>query len=267
MDEEWDIAVILDACRYDTFKETHKRYLPSGRLEKRIGASDTLEWLTSVFNDGTLYNDVVYVSAHPGINGKDLAWGSFNANGRFCKVYDAWVNGWNWMIGTTLPGEVFKVAVQARKEHPNKKMIIHFVQPHFPYRKAPCPSTYSDLKGVKGNPKLDYLVQKLFRDLGVNLSRFRRGYWTLRKILNLKCEDIHEFYWRKYTIEDLKDFYKDNLEWVLGYVKTIVEEFDDANIVVTSDHGEAFGEHGEFFHLYKTKNPAVRLVPYWQNEP
>jgi len=264
--EDWDIAVVLDACRYDTFKEIHRQYLPSGRLEKRVGASDTLDWLLSVFNEETGYDNIIYVSAHPGINGRDVAWLSFNANGRFCKVYDAWVSGWDWEIGTTSPSEVVKIAVQARKEYPDKKMLIHFIQPHFPYRKAPRPSTYSDLKGVKGNPKLDYLAQKLFRDLGLNLSRFRTRYWTARKILNLRCEDLNEFYWREYAVEGLRGLYRDNLEWVLGYVKKIIKEFDYARIVVTSDHGEALGEHGEFFHLYKTENPAVRLVPFWSYE-
>jgi len=266
MNEKWDIAVILDACRYDIFQKTYEEYLPYGRLEKRVGASDTLDWLLSVFNGETECDNMIYVSAHPGINGKDVAWASFNANGRFYKVYDAWVSGWDWEMGTTLPSEVVKIAGRARKKCPDKKMIIHFMQPHFPYRKAPHLSTYSDLKGVKGNPKLDFLLQKLFRDLSINFSRFRTGYWTARKILNLECEDLNEFYWREYAVEDLRDLYKDNLEWVFGYVKKIVEEFDYSRIVVTSDHGEAFGENGEFFHLYKTKNPVVRLVPLWVYE-
>ena len=74
MTEHWDIAVILDACRYDAFKDVYRRYLPPGRLEKRLGASDTFDWLHSVFNGNGSY-DIIYVSAHPGINGKGVAWG------------------------------------------------------------------------------------------------------------------------------------------------------------------------------------------------
>jgi len=263
MDEKWDIAVILDACRFDVFSEVCGGYLSSGRLETRFGASDTLDWLLSVFNEKRTYDDIIYVSGHPGINGRGVPWISFDAKEKFYRVYDAWLNGWDWRIGTTLPSEVVKIAVQARKEYPDKKMIIHFVQPHFPYRKAPCPSTYSDLKGLKGKPKLDYLAQKFFRGLGVNFSSFGTKYWTVRKALHLKPEDLNEYYWRKYDVEELEGFYRDNLEWVLGYVKEIVEDFSDARIVVTADHGEAFGEKGEFFHLYRTKNPVVRQVPFW----
>lgn len=267
MKEEWDIAVVLDACRYDSFQKIYKHYLPLGRLEKRFGASDTINWLISVFSEKTWCDNLIYVSAHPGINSRGIPWVYFNANGKFFKVYDAWISGWDPEIGTTLPNEVVKIAAQARKEFPNKKMLIHFVQPHFPYRKAPRPSIqYSDLKGVKCNSKLDFLLQKLFRDLGINSSRFRTLYWTARKFFNLKCEDLNEFYWRKYAVEELRIFYRDNLEWVLKYVKKIVEDFNYTRIVVTSDHGEALGEHGEFFHLYKTKNPVVRLVPFWMYE-
>lgn len=269
MKEKWDIAIILDACRYDVFREVYREHLPSGRLEKRLGASDTFDWLHSVFNgDGT--NNVIYVSAHPGINSKGFRWGDFDAVERFYKVYDAWSSAWDWSIGTSLPDEVAKVAVQAINEHPDRKTIIHFIQPHFPYRKAPCPSTFSDLRCSRKNPKLGILVERLLRNLMsslyVDFSRFRGTYWRFKKILNLDfLEDLNEFYWREYDVRDLRRFYRDNLEWVLESVVKIVEEFCDSGIVVTSDHGEAFGENGEFFHVYRTRNPAVRCVPFWRN--
>jgi hypothetical protein len=270
MDEDWDIAIILDACRYDVFKNLHGQYLPEGKLEKRFGASDTFDWLHSVF-DGNETHNIIYVSGHPGINGKGVAWGKFDAGEKFYKVYDAWISGWDWRIGSSLPHEVARVAVKAISEYPDRKTIIHFMQPHFPYRKAPCPSTYSDLRGVKRNPRLGFLFERLLRHLirssDVNLSRFRITYWKLKKILNLDfLEDLNEIYWREYSIDDLRYFYRDNLEWVLKSVGEIVEEFDNLKITVTSDHGEAFGENGEFFHLYRTRNPVVRLVPFWQNE-
>ncbi|NIO37860.1 hypothetical protein GTO27_09180 [Candidatus Bathyarchaeota archaeon] len=269
MKEQWDIAIVLDACRYDFFKQVYKEYLPSGKLEKRIGASDTFDWLQSVFN-GSGTSDTIYVSAHPGINGKGVRWGAFNAKEKFYKVYDAWLSAWNWNVGSSIPDKVAKVAVKAICKHPHRKTIIHFIQPHFPYRKAPCPSTYFDLKRAKRNPKLGILLERLLRDLidslDINLSRFRIAYWKLKKVLRLNfLEDLNEIYWRTYSIEDLKYFYRDNLKWVLESVAKIVDRFEDLRIVITSDHGEAFGENGEFFHLYRTRNPIVRLVPFWHN--
>jgi len=269
MKEEWDIAIILDACRYDIFKEVHKKYLPLGKLEKRIGASDTYDWLHSAFN-GNGTNQVIYISAHPGINGKGIPWGRFNASERFFKVYDAWASAWDWNIGSSIPGEVIKIASQAIKEYPERRKILHFIQPHFPYRKAPCPSTYSDLRCVKGNAKLGILVERIIRKLmsksTVNVSGFRTLYWKTKKLLGIDfLDDLNEIYWRQYNVKDLKYFYRDNLEWVLESVAKIVREYNDKKIIITSDHGEAFGENGEFFHLYRTRNPVVRVVPFWHN--
>ncbi len=102
--------------------------------------------------------------------------------------------------------------------------------------------------------------------LDINFARFRIAYWKLRKLLGLKTlVDLNEIYWRKYSIEDLRYFYRDNLEWVLESVGQIVKKFDARRLVITSDHGEAFGEGGDFFHLYRTRNPVVRLVPFWRN--
>ena len=270
MEEQWDIAIVLDACRYDTFKEVYREYLPLGKLEKRIGASDTFDWLHSAFS-GSRTNNIIYVSAHPGINSKGVAWGGFNANERFYRVYDAWLSAWDWSIGSSLPDKVARIALKTISKHPQRKTIIHFIQPHFPYRKAPCPSKYFDLRCAKRNPELGILLERLLRNLisslDINFSRFRIAYWKFKKILGLNfLEDLNEIYWREYSIENLKHFYRDNLEWVLESTVKIVEEFNDRGIVITSDHGEAFGENGEFFHLYKTRNPVVRLVPFWHNE-
>jgi len=45
MDEEWDFLIILDACRYDYFKEIYKNYLDGGNSMKAISpAIETIEW-------------------------------------------------------------------------------------------------------------------------------------------------------------------------------------------------------------------------------
>jgi hypothetical protein len=270
MDERWDIALILDACRYDVFKEVHMKYLSSGRLEKRVGASDTFDWLHSVFN-GNETKNTVYISAHPGINGQGIVWGDFNAKERFYKVYDAWLEAWDWDLGSSPPDKVARIAEKAIDDNPNRKIVVHFMQPHFPYRNAPCPSTYFDLRCTKRNAELGMVLERLLRNLiaalDIGFSRFRMAYWKLKKLLQLNfLEDLNEIYWREYSLQDLKHFYKDNLEWVLESAGTLVEKFSDERIVITSDHGEAFGEAGDLFHLYRTRNPVVRLVPFWNNQ-
>jgi hypothetical protein len=270
MDERWDIALILDACRYDIFKEVYMEYLSSGCLKKRIGASDTFDWLHSVFN-GNGTKNTVYISAHPGINSRGITWGNFNAKETFHKVYDAWLDAWDWDLGSSPPDKVARIAEKAIADNPNRRIVVHFMQPHFPYRNAPCPSTYFDLRCTKRNAELGIVLERLLRNLiaalDIGLPRFRMAYWKLKKLLQLNfLEDLNEIYWREYSLKDLKRFYKDNLKWVLESAGALVEKFSDERIVITADHGEAFGEAGDFFHLYRTRNPVVRLVPFWNNQ-
>ncbi|PTD94209.1 hypothetical protein C9439_03940 [archaeon SCG-AAA382B04] len=69
LDEEWDICIVLDACRYDVFKDLYKEYL-RGELEKRKSkGSNTLSWLKNTFPK--TYN-ITYVSSNPFISSLDL---------------------------------------------------------------------------------------------------------------------------------------------------------------------------------------------------
>jgi hypothetical protein len=49
---------------------------------------------------------------------------------------------------------------------------------------------------------------------------------------------------------------------LLGRVKVLLEKFDAEKVVITADHGEAFGEWG--FHSHNTACPhhSVRRVPW-----
>ena len=65
--EQWDYLIVLDACRYDYFKEFYQHYLP-GVLSKRISVgSSTPEWRDKSFPG--FYEGLSYVSTNPFING------------------------------------------------------------------------------------------------------------------------------------------------------------------------------------------------------
>ena len=222
MEEEWDIAIILDACRYDTFKEVYRKYLPEERLEKRVGANETIEWLYKNFPKKH-YPDVVYVSGHPGINSLGVSWGRFNAKKKFYKVYDAWLDGWDEKIGTTRPEAVREIALKAIRGNSEKRIIIHFMQPHAPYRKA----TF--------NYKLLHKRSKLRKKIGMLIDYFeviRFSYWSIRRnILKIK-EPMEAFYIKKYSVEQIKEFYEDNLRWVLNEAKRIIEKISLGDYII-----------------------------------
>jgi len=125
--EDWDNLVILDACRYDYFVEQSSL---DGTLESRISrASATREWVHANFTDRKLH-DVVYVSANP--NYRKVA----DDIGAEVHAYvDVWRD--DTLVGeenTIVPPEtVTEHALDAAEQYPNKRLLVHYVQPHYPF--------------------------------------------------------------------------------------------------------------------------------------
>jgi hypothetical protein len=125
--EDWDNLLILDACRYDRFAEQSTL---DGTLESRVSrASATREWVHANFTDRTLH-DVVYVSANP--NYRKVA----DDIGAEVHAYiDIWRD--DTLIGeenTIVPPEtVTEHALDAVEQYPNKRLLVHYVQPHYPF--------------------------------------------------------------------------------------------------------------------------------------
>ncbi len=56
--------------------------------------------------------------------------------------------------------------------------------------------------------------------------------------------------------------YLDNLRSVLDEVELLLENVDAERVVITADHGEAFGEWGAFGHPEGFPAPVVKQVPW-----
>lgn len=124
--EDWDSLVILDACRYDCFADQSTL---DGALETRISrASATREWVRANFGGRTLH-DVVYVSANP--NYRKVA----DDIGAEVHAYvDVWQDDYLEADGNVVPPEaVTECALDAAERFPNKRLLVHYVQPHYPF--------------------------------------------------------------------------------------------------------------------------------------
>ena len=55
--------------------------------------------------------------------------------------------------------------------------------------------------------------------------------------------------------------YKETLRWVLDDVKELLENIDAERVVITADHGEAFGEWKAYGRPEGFPHPVVRKVP------
>lgn len=124
--QEWDTLVILDACRYDLFSKYNN--LP-GRLEKRESkASATLEFFMANFA-GRRLHDTVYVTATP-----QFFRHREQLRTEFHDVFNIWKNDENlWKDRTPLPETTTEFALRAYEAYPDKRLIVHYTQPHHPF--------------------------------------------------------------------------------------------------------------------------------------
>lgn len=208
MEEDWDNVIILDACRYDLFESVNTL---EGRLDYRISpASATPEFLTRNF-DGKQYHDTVYVTANPMYRTRGL-------DEVFHHVVDVWENHWDKQKQTVMPEAMAKVTAEAYERYPNKRIISHFMQPHYPF------------------------VGDLADELGEH-----SGYeFAYREVTEGEGHRDNLTVWERLEAGEVSrnlvwDAYAENLSIALPHVKTLIDLFEERT-VVTSDHGNLLGE-------------------------
>jgi hypothetical protein len=273
MEESWDYLIVLDACRYDYFEKLWRHYLPAGNLERRKSVgSCTVEWRDRSF-DG-YYPDVVYVSSNPYINSiKPVA--SFWGREHFHQVVDVWLTGWQKQEGTVPPDTVSQAALRTRRQYPEKRMIIHYLQPHAPYlgfgsdcEGFPEPDVEQGtvLMGTNREHSKGGLRRRLYRVIyrRIRKSRFWGNHpdWKLAQMLGLPPKSPMDAVRRRYGTEGLRRAYQENLQIVLAEVGRLLR-YLKGRIVVTSDHGELLGEGRSFSHEKNSDDPILREIPWW----
>jgi hypothetical protein len=194
---DWDNLVILDACRFDDF--AREQELP-GRLERSVSrGSHTVEFLEGNFGGRQLL-DTVYVTASPQL----YRWRD-RVDATFRDVVDVWrEDGWDEEHRTVLPETMAEHALEAAEQYPNKRLVAHFVQPHYPFVGA------------------DLDTAQLRSDEPDIWNRLRRG-----------DADVPP--------RVVREAYRENLRRALPAVERLLSALT-GKTVVTSDHGNMFGE-------------------------
>lgn len=236
MDQDWDNLIILDGCRYDAFQDRNRL---SGTLGSRVSrGSSSKEFLDRNFADRDL-QDTVYVSANPFVPrvGPDV----FHA---VLTVLDEW----DEELQTIMPAAVVERALDAYATYPDKRIIVHFMQPHQPYigekgseirRKM---RGEVDVIGWKGEPQEGTKQIRAPNIDGIDVSR-----------------------------RDVRDAYEENLDIVLDHTRTLLEKID-GKTAITSDHGELLGERilpgtkRHYGHPSDLWLPELRVVPWLVTE-
>ncbi|WP_254524500.1 hypothetical protein [Natrinema caseinilyticum] len=221
-DEEWDLLVVLDACRYDLATEVEDEYdWLSVESSYSVGGASR-EWIRKTFGDG--YRDEVARTAY--VTGNPFS-DNLLSGAEFALLDEVWERDWDYEAGTIRPNTLTDRAIHHHRERDPERMVVHYMQPHHPFVADPLDGGPS--KNNPGEP-------------GKNVwQRIREG------------EVGPDAAW---------DAYRENLRYVLDDVERLLENVDAPEVVITSDHGNLFGEWFLYGHENGVLAPALRRVPW-----
>lgn len=219
---DWKTLIILDACRHDLYEE-----VIGEKVESRISlGSTTTEYIERTFSEGD-FSDIVYISANPFFSDRFLV-ELIDRGNPFHTKFDVFQDRWNKKEGTVLPEDVADIARTAQKLFPEKKLIIHFIQPHYPF-------------------------------IGFDDEGFADSEGWLSEGQSASIWDRAEN--GDYAQEEVWSAYRQNLEAVLPYAERLVES-TEGRTVITSDHGNLVGENGLYGHPDNMDFTPLRKVPW-----
>lgn len=230
MDQDWDVLVVLDACRADLFEEVADidRFDDYRRVTS-LGSA-TGEWTDRNFAAGE-FGDTIYVASNP--HTSQLASDSFH------DLIEIWHEYFDDDIRTVRPEPVDEAARSAQMEYPNKRLIVHFMQPHRPFLRS------ENLQFEGWHPKWHYDTK--------DVTGIRHPFHALEAGVT--------------TREDVWEAYADNLAFVLDDAVTLAEDLG-GRAVLTSDHGNLLGEWGwpvpvrQYAHPIGVRLPGLVRVPW-----
>lgn len=221
---DWDLCIILDACRPDVLAEFAPNYdfIPEDVPKRRSNASQSEQWMEQNFSPeyADYLVETTYVTGNPYSSQVDTS--------GLDAVDEVWSYAWSDELGTQPPGPLTDRAVDIGRNESPKRLLVHYMQPHFP-------SIPVDL-GSK-----------------IDLDRFGEGGGT----------DIFPRLRRgELTYDEVWNAYRENCRYVLDSVEILLKNFNAETAIITADHANAFGEKGIYRHPEDVKTEAVRTVPW-----
>lgn len=223
--EDWDLLILLDACRVDVIEQATDEYEFFDSVE-RFETLDTMTqwWMRKNFTPE--YREEMaatgYVCGNPfsetELHGSD-----------FAELDEVWRYAWDDELGTVPPRPMTDRAVKMQRDRDHDRLIVHYMQPHCPFL---------------ANPDLS---------IGKQVENFGDQEW----------DDVWERL-RKgaVTLEEVWSAYRGNLEIVLNDVRLLLSNVDADRAIITSDHGNAVGEWGVYGHPIHMPLSCLRIVPW-----
>ncbi|MDL0145393.1 hypothetical protein, partial [Halobacterium salinarum] len=156
---------------------------------------------------------------------------------------------WDRSLGTVPPQRVVNTGIEAHNQFPNKRIIVHFIQPHAPFLGPTAEKIKSEFN-IKG--------------YDIHLERDNEDQRTGVSWQSLVRDG-------KITKDEFCKAYQETLEITLKQVSDLVDGLDGKS-VLTADHGEMLFERvtpltrREAHHPYNTHTEQLCIVP-WHEPP
>jgi hypothetical protein len=232
---EWEVLVILDACRYDLFRGVCPEYdwLPNEPGCVYSAASQSEEWMerhfTPEYRGETSTTALVSANVFTDRTTEPADWAHLD---------ELWKHSWNDNVGVVLPESTTDSAIKLRRASHDQdgidRMIVWYMQPHWPF----VPAGHQRWNARQTNGDYEFEMRDTNRPIWY---RYRDG-------------DI--------PFNELWSDYADNLRFALESVDTLRHNIDTDSMVITSDHGNALGEWGMYGHPKYVPNPILKKVPW-----
>lgn len=225
-EKEWDLLIVLDACRVDAIGEVAGEYefLDSpGTFES--AASYSLAWMEENFASeyADEMSETVMVTGNP-FSRTALDSSSFDC------LDEVWQYTWDDEVGTIPPRPITDRAITQGREKEPDRMIVHYMQPHEPF------TTHPELQACRTPDEwADATERSIWEQVAAG------------EVPSTEAEQA----------------YMDELRMVLDEVGVLLRNVDAETAVITADHGEAFGETGVYGHPRGVAIDALRTVPWY----
>ena len=240
-EREWDVLIILDACRADALREVADEFDFIDHVDSIWSLGSTShEWMAKTFSEewreeiantiyltGNGFAQRTFVDDEPPVNENNPAsfpaLSTVNADD-FKLLKGVWDVGHDHNLGNVPPRYITDRAIELGRNKSAKRFIIHYNQPHTPY--------LADAIATNGTP-----------------APFESDPFPMLQNGELRREQA----WNAYI---------ENLRLVLGEVELLINNLDAERVAISADHGEAFGEWGQFGHPNASPLPVVKKVPW-----
>lgn len=227
---DWDVLVLLDACRWDLMQSVASDwpFLPDDVQAVYSPASMSEEFLERHLTDE--YEDDIEETAMIAANAftrhdwvREAGWSHLD---------EVWTHSWSDDDGTVLPRPVTDAAIDywRRDDREADQMIVWYLQPHGPF--------------VNEDWSHGFEKSEIGDGAGIHKSVWNR----------LRDGELTE--------DQLWGGYRRNLEFVLEDVQLLLRNLDAENVVISSDHANGLGEWGVYGHPKYVPAPAVKRVPW-----